>query len=256
MTTDRRSVLRIGSLGLGGSVFSLPQFLAAKAAAPALVKDRAVVFLFMHGGPSQTETFDPKMDMPSEIRSATGEVPTSLPGVTFGATFPKLAKLAHKLAIIRSFTTGNGNHDIKPIVGTNSLGANIGSLYSRVAGPTILDTGMPRNITLYPRAVDDTAMEAFTKFGDFASSGPLGASYAPFAPGAGGTLQADMTLNMSRTRLEDRRSLLKGLDHVKRALDEGAAAGLNGFQQQAFDTIFGGIAEAFDLSKEDPKTVA
>lgn len=256
MSFSRRSLLRVGSLGLGGGLFSLPRFLAAKAASPALVKDKAVIFLFMHGGPSQTETFDPKMDQPSGIRSATGEIPTSLPGVTFGSTFPKLARLAHKMAILRSFTTGDGNHDIKPIVGKNSLGANIGSLYSRVAGPTILETGMPRNVTLYPRAVDDSALEAFTKFGDFASSGPLGAAYAPFAPGAGGTMQADMTLRMSRRRMEDRRALLGELDQVKRAFDQGAAEGLSGFQQQAYDTIFGGIAEAFDLSKEDPKTVA
>ena len=253
---DRRSLLRIGSLGLGSSVFSLPQFLAAKAAAPGLVKDRSVVFLFMHGGPSQTETFDPKMDMPSEIRSATGEVPTSLPGITFGATFPRLARLAHKMAIVRSFTTGTGTHDIKPIVGKNSLGANIGSLYSRVAGPTVNETGMPRNVALYPKAVDDSAMEAFTKFGDFASSGSLGAAYAPFAPGAGGTLQADMTLRLDRARMEDRISLLGELDQAKRALDEGTADGLNGFQRQAFDTILGGIAEAFDLSREDPRTLA
>ncbi|MCB1230880.1 MAG: DUF1501 domain-containing protein [Verrucomicrobiae bacterium] len=256
VSVSRRSLLRVGSLGLGGSVFSLPQFLAAKAAAPALVKDKTVVFLFMHGGPGQAETFDPKMDQPSEIRSATGEIPTTLPGITFGSTFPKLARLAHKLAIIRSFTTGDGNHDIKPIVGKNSLGANIGSLYSRVAGPTVLDTGMPRNVALYPRAVDDSAMEAFTKFGDFASPGPLGAAYAPFAPGAGGTLQADMTLQISRRRLEDRRHLLGELDQTRRALDEGAAEGINGFQQQAFDTILGGIAEAFDLTKEDPRTIA
>jgi hypothetical protein len=254
--TDRRSFLRVGSLGLGGSVFSLPDYLAAKAAAPALVKDKSVVFLFMHGGPSQTETFDPKMDMPAEIRSATGEIPTSLPGVTFGSTFPRLAKLAHKMAIVRSFTTGDGNHDIKPIVGKNSLGANIGSLYSRVAGTTVGGSGMPRNVTLYPKAVDDGAMEAFTRFGDFASAGPLGTAYRAFAPGAGGTLQTDMTLRMSRHRLEDRRSLLGELDFAKRALDAGATAGLSGFQQQAFDTIFGGIAEAFDLSKEDPRTIA
>lgn len=114
---SRRSFLRVGSLGLGGGVLSLDQWLAAKSAAPGLVKDRSVVFLFMHGGPSQTETFDPKMDQPGGIRSATGEVPTSLPGVTFGATFPRLARLAHKLAIVRNFTTGTGAHDIKPIVG-------------------------------------------------------------------------------------------------------------------------------------------
>lgn len=257
LSTNRRSFLRVGSLGLGGTVISLPEFLAAKAAAPKLVKDKSVVFLFMHGGPSQTETFDPKMDMPAEIRSATGEIPTSLPGVTFGSTFSKLARHADKLAIVRSFTTGDGNHDIKPIVGKNSLGANIGSLYSRVAGTTVGGSGMPRNLTLYPKAVDEAAGEAFTRFGDFASSGPLGAPYRAFAPGAGGALQADMTLRrVSKNRLEDRRSLLYELDDAKRALDSGAAEGLNGFQQQAFDTIFGGIADAFDLSKEDPRTVA
>src|SRR5210317_756840 len=155
---SRRSVLKIGALGLGGGVFTLPQFLAAKSIQPGLVKDRSVVFLFMHGGPSQTETFDPKMDQPSGIRSATGEISTSLPGVTFGSTFPKLAKLAHKLAIIRSFTTGTGAHDIKPIVGKNSLGANIGSLYARVAGANDPTSGIPRNVALYPKAVDPEAM--------------------------------------------------------------------------------------------------
>lgn len=255
-SADRRSFLRVGSLGLGGSVFSLPQFLAAKSLKPELVKDRSVVFLFMHGGPAQTETFDPKMDMPSEVRSATGEVPTSIPGVTFGATFPRLAKLAHKLAVVRSFTTGAGTHDIKPIVGKNTLGANMGSLYAKVAGTSEPVTGMPRNVALFPRAVDDSAMEEILKFGNFHSAGPLGAAYAPFAPGSGGTMQTDMTLRFSKGRFEDRRALLGELDEVKRALDEGAADGLDGFQQQAFDTILGGISSAFDISKEDPKTIA
>ncbi|HBO52315.1 MAG TPA: DUF1501 domain-containing protein, partial [Planctomycetes bacterium] len=71
----RRSFLRIGSLGLGG--LSLSNLLAAKALAAeagSVVKDKSVVFLFMHGGPSQTETFDPKMAAPAGVRSVTGEV--------------------------------------------------------------------------------------------------------------------------------------------------------------------------------------
>ena len=86
---DRRSFLRIGSLALGG--LSLPHLLAAKARAAEsrqLLKDKSVIFLFLHGGPPQTETFDPKMTAPSEFRSTTGEVATSLPGVTFGGSFP------------------------------------------------------------------------------------------------------------------------------------------------------------------------
>ena len=191
---DRRSFLRVGTLGAGASALSLPQFLEAAALSPPMVKDRSVVFVFMHGGPSQTETFDPKMDQPSGIRSATGEVATSIPGLTFGATFPKLAKLAHKLAVVRSFTTGTGAHDIKPIVGKNSLDANIGSLYARVAGANDPATGMPRNVALYPKSVNPEAMEIIRKFGDFAATGPLGASYSPFEPGEGGPVENDMTL--------------------------------------------------------------
>ena len=253
---SRRAFLRVGTLGMAGTALSLPQFLAAKALHPALVKDRSVVFLFMHGGPSQTETFDPKMDQPSGIRSATGEVKTSLPGVTFGATFPKLAKLAHKLAIVRNFTTGTGAHDIKPIVGKNSLGANLGSLYAKAAGTTHPDHGLPRNIALYPRAVDPEAMAMIKTFGDFASAGPLGSAYAPYEPGEGAQMQADMTLKLARDRFDDRRLLLADLDTARRHLDDTGASGMSGFQGQAFDMVLGGIAEAFDVSKEDPRTLA
>ncbi len=86
---SRRDFLRIGSLGLGG--LALPELLAARAHGASTnraVHDRSVILLFLHGGPSQTETFDPKMDAPAGIRSATGEVATSLPGITFGGTFP------------------------------------------------------------------------------------------------------------------------------------------------------------------------
>ena len=254
----RRSFLRVGGLGLGG--LTLSQLLGWKAAAAQAglpVKDKAVVFLFMHGGPPQQETFDPKMDAPVEIRSSTGEVKTTLPGVTFGGTFQKLAKQAHRLAVVRSYTTGNGNHDIKPIVGKDSLSANIGSLYARVAGANVPATGMPRNVALFPRAVDPSTQERVKNFGDFLAYGPTGSACAPFAPGSGKNgLQHDMTMWMSRERLEDRMYLLKKIDSLKRAVDTGETAGLGDLQQQAVDMIMGGISEAFDLSKEDPRTLA
>ncbi|MFT5467688.1 MAG: hypothetical protein ACI8UO_002795 [Verrucomicrobiales bacterium] len=254
--SSRRSFLQVGSLGLGG--LTLPSLLQAQQLLPApMVKDKSVVFLFMHGGPSQYETFDPKMDAPSTIRSMTGEIPTSIPGVTFGPTFERLAKLANKLSIVRSFTTGTGSHDIKPIVGKNSLGANIGSLYSRVAGTNVPETGMPKNIALYPQAVDPEAMPAIMKFGNFEATGPLSSPYAPFAPGSKGGVQDDMKLQLPLERFDDRRLLFERLDATKRAFYEGgAAAGMSELQQQAFDTILGGIEGAFDLSKEDPRTLA
>src|SRR5687767_2932956 len=152
----RRDFLRIGGLGLGGLSLSNLLSAMAGAASPRPVTDKSVIFLFLHGGPSQIETFDPKMTAPPGIRSVTGELATSLPGVTFGGTFPKLAALADKLSIVRSFTTGDANHDIKPVVGRVTAGANLGSLYSRVAGASHPRTGIPTNVTLFPQAVDPT----------------------------------------------------------------------------------------------------
>src|SRR5882757_6027666 len=88
----RRDFLKVGSLALGG--LTLPAFLRDARAESPLARDKSVIFLFLHGGPSQFETFDPKMDAPSNIRSATGEVATKIPGVTFGGTFPRLAARA------------------------------------------------------------------------------------------------------------------------------------------------------------------
>lgn len=252
----RRELLRVGGLALGG--LTLGQLLASRAAAAqSIVKDRSVILLFLHGGPSQFETFDPKMSAPSGIRSVTGECATALPGVTFGSTYTKLAKLANRMSIVRSYAAGNANHDIKPMVCEQTLNANMGSLYSSVVGTNHPATGMPTNALLVPRSVDPSAQAANLQFGKFASTGNLGTAYAPFQPGAGGPLQSNMQLKISPDRLDDRRQLLAQLDGLRRHADAtGAMEGVDRFRQQAFDTIIGGVADAFDLSKEDPKTIA
>jgi Protein of unknown function (DUF1501) len=249
----RRQFLRAGALALGG--LTLADKFAVRAAAggeKSPLKDRSVIFLFMHGGPSQFETFDPKMDAPSNIRSATGEVKTTLPGITFGSTFQRLAKLAHKFSIVRSFATGDGNHDIKPVVGADTLKANMGSLYSIIAGTSRADTAMPTNVALFPRSVDPNAGAAVRNFGDFVSPGELSRTYAPFVPGAGADLQQDMRLNLPEGRFHDRRALLAALDDWKRWADgSDAVKGFSGFQQQAFEALHRGVFDAFDLSRED-----
>lgn len=254
----RRDFLRVGALTLGS--LSLPELLAVRAEASQnqrLLKDKSVVFVFMHGGPSQIETFDPKMSAPREIASVNGEIPTAIPGVTFGSSFPRLAALADRMTIVRSFKTGDGNHDIKPIVSRHTSGANLGTLYSRVAGANRPLSGMPTNVALYPQAVDDSTMPAIKLFGDFESTGGLGSGYAPFAPSNGGDLQQNMRLNLPMARLDDRRSLLSGLDGLQRQLDaSGVLETYDSLRHQAFDTILGGVAGAFDLSHEDPRTIA
>jgi len=255
----RRDFLRIGSLGLGG--LSLANLLATQAhgakAGVRPVTGKSVIFLFQHGGPSQFETFDPKMDAPAGIRSVTGEIPTALSGITFGSTFTRLAGLADKLAIVRSFRTGDANHDIKPVVGKATLGANLGSLFARVAGTNDPSSGMPLNAALFPRAVDPAAGPAVEQFGNFLSTGSLGMAYAPFVPGGSGQAQKDLELKLDPTRIDDRKNLLGSLDRIRRDLDAGGALpGVDRFQEQALQTILGGVAKAFDLSQEDAKTIA
>ena len=254
---SRRDFLRIGGLSLGGLTLSDYLRTTATAAGKSVMTDKSVVFLFMHGGPSQIETFDPKMTAPTGIHSINGEVQTALPGITFGATFPKLARLADKLSVVRSFVTGDGNHDIKPIVSADTLKANLGSLFTRVAGTVNPTTGMPMNAALFPQSVDAKAQPMQAGFGKFTDSGALGSAYAPFTPGSDGPFQQSLKLTLPRERLDDRRQLRLELDRIRRTVDvRGQADGLDKFQEQALDTILRGVADAFDLSKEDPKVIA
>ena len=220
------------------------------------LKDRSVIFLFMHGGPSQFETFDPKMDAPSHVRSATGEIPTTLPGITFGSTFQRLAKLAHKFSVVRSFATGDGNHDIKPILGVDTLQANMGSLYSSIAGPSRPNSAMPTNIALFPRSVEAKAQDVVKEFGNFEGTGELSRSVAPFVPGSGLDLQQNLRINLPEGRFHDRQGLLSSVDQWRRWMDDQASVQeFGGFQQKAFELLHRGVFDAFDLSREDPRLI-
>ena len=258
----RREFLRIGGLGLGG--FALPQLLATQARAstvPGAVRDKSVVLLFLNGGPPHIEFFDPKMTAPSEIRSITGEVPTRLPGVTFGGTFPKLAAMADQLTIVRSYGSGNSSHTYGKVLSAgNKLEATMSSLYAKVRGNNHPRTGMPTNTLILPEAIqgelklgsnfETKALPTMTQ------AGKLGPSYSAFNPAGGGQLQQDMELKVTPDRLQDRRSLLGYLDTLQRQVDRlGILDDANTYHQQAFDVIMRGVAEAFDLSQEDPRTL-
>jgi hypothetical protein len=258
---SRREFLRIGTLGLGG--LSLPQLLSARAFAAGnepITTGKSVIFLFLFGGPSQFETFDPNMSAPDGIRSVTGEIATSLSGVTFGSSFPQLAKRANRLAVVRSYVPGRdiSNHVICPIVHKKeTLGASLGALYSRMAGMTNPANGMPTNAALFPQSVNARCQPTRMDFGNFLATGPVGSAFAPFVPGGNSTLQQNMRLKIDRGRLDDRRHLLSQLDDVKRQIDTtGTMDAMDRIESQAFDVILRGAADAFDLSRESDKIIA
>lgn len=251
--TSRRDFLRVGGLGLGG--LSLANMLQGRASAATLGvsgSDKSVIWLWLGGGPTQIETFDPKMTAPSEYRSVTGEVKTVIPGVTLGGNFERVGQVADKMAFVRSFAHTNSGHS----GGThyvmtgydNRLADNgavadrpfLGSIVSRVRGTNNANTGIP----------------TYVRLGGIYADGPafLGTAYGPFDPG--GEARRNMSLSIDQSRLSNRRAMLAGIDNVKREIDrKGLMDGLDSFEEQAFSLILSRSQQAFDLKYEDPRVV-
>jgi uncharacterized protein (DUF1501 family) len=263
----RRDFLKAGALGgfgLGLGNLTLPGLLEAKAKALANgkpMRNKSVVLLFLQGGPPHIEFFDPKMSAPAEYRSITGEIPTKIPGVTFGSTFPQLAKMANKLAIVRSYQSRNGNHTYLDVTsGGNEMKAATSAVATRVGGTFDKASGMPNNCLVLPEAIQEN-LKLGSNFETGAlptltDPGTLGSTYSAFNPAGGGTAKENMELRISPDRLTDRKGLLGGLDGIKRNLDaDGSLESADYFSQQAFDVVTKGISSAFDVTKEDPKTL-
>ena len=261
----RRDFLRIGSLcGL-----TLPALLAAKAQAATAktgYKNKSVVFLFLQGGPPQIETFDPKLNVPDNIRSCTGEIQTNLPGVWFGGTFPKLAQRADKVAVVRSFASGQGGHNQIPILtGNHSSKAAMGSMCALGAGAFNMKTGVPMHTVLIPEAVQPD-LKLGKPTGTFglpgiesrvAGAGALGNVYKGFVRNGSREQLGNFSLKSPHDRFGDRFQLLGQLDGLRRQLDKtGELDGVSEIERQAHDLLLRGVSDAFDLSKEDPKTIA
>ncbi|MBM82913.1 MAG: hypothetical protein CMJ78_20310 [Planctomycetaceae bacterium] len=254
---SRRELLTAGGLALGG--LTLESLLSAKLQAGANgdsgISGKSVIFVFQQGGPTQHETFDPKIDAPQAVRTVTDCIQTSIPGVLFGEAMPKLAKLADRLTIVRSFQTNNGGHNIQPIVSKDSLEANIGVHYSRVVGATRPRTGMPTNAVLFPRAVAPDVARPSAR-GNLSATGDWGSAYAPFTPGGGGQLQKNMELKLAREKFDDRRELLSQLDRLNQLAQDTTYASVSEIQDQAYSVLLGGgIGRALDLTQEDAATI-
>lgn len=250
---SRREFLKIGALGAGA--LTLPGLLAARAHAKAAglpTKDTSVVWIWLGGGPTHVETFDPKLTAPAEYRSTTGEVSTSIPGVTLGGTFPNIARAADKMAFVRSFAhtnSGHGGGTHYVMTGYDNRTIDNGGLPTRPSIGSILARSRGAN---HPQ----TGMPTYVRLGGIATDGPafLGPAFAPFDPS--GQARKNMDLVVADERLSDRRVLLAGLDRFKQRADQDKLMeGLDRFEQQAFNLVLGQAPAAFDLKQEDPKLV-
>ncbi len=247
---SRRNFLRIGALGLGG--LTLPQLLRAEEQNGTGRSHKAVIMIFLPGGPAHQDTFDLKMDAPSEIRGEFRPIKTSVPGIEICEHLPKLARLMNRCAIVRSIVGATGGHDAVQCLTGRSVRnmppggwPSLGSVVSKIQGPA--NKSVPPFVGLSPKM-------GHMEWADAGTPGFLGVSHAPFKPDGSG--KQDMVLNgVTLDRLSDRRTLLNSFDKFRRDVDSsGAMAGLDAFNEQAFGLLTSSeLLSALDIEREDPR---
>lgn len=252
----RRGFLRLGALGLGG--LTLPELMRARAAHGTARRETAVILYWMAGGPSQLDTWDPKPAAPAEVRGPFASIPTRTPGVRVCELLPRQAQVSDKFTLVRSISHREFNHpDAAHLVQTGYHEANVqfrgqrfpaqGSIVARLRGAR--RPGLPPYVCI-PDAYD-------ARQGFFQRAAYLGGEYDPVnsggepsfrltSPEPSFALPADITI----TRSEDRRTLLRRLDATRRHADT-AVARMDAVYQRAYDLITSQPTRAaFDLSRE------
>ncbi|MBX9790970.1 MAG: DUF1501 domain-containing protein [Pirellulales bacterium] len=252
----RRNFLKIGGLALGG--LSLPQILRAEAASGAASgtagnSHKAIIMIFLPGGPPHQDMFDLKMDAPAEIRGEFKPISTNVPGLEICELFPRLAGMMDKFTVIRSIVGATGGHDSYQCLsgwGDGGLDArsghtSLGSAVAKLHGP--VDRAVPPFVSLAPRM-------GHTPWANPGEPGFLGKAYAPFKPDGEG--MANMVLNgVSLDRLSDRKTVLSQLDRIRSTCDgKGVMTGVDSFNERAFDVLTSSkLVEALDLGREDQR---
>jgi hypothetical protein len=240
---SRREMLLVGGLGLAGLTladwFRSQSVQARPPSGPQ--RDVSCIFLWLDGGPSHLETFDPKPDTPDTIRGPYGAIPTNVPGVHIGELLPMLARHMDKCAIIRSMNHGIDSHSPVPMLTgfpgeTTSYGAVVAKML-----------GFRGNMPPY--------VHVGTRLG--VGGGRLGAPYFPMeiADPTGSRVQMPqfaLSADIHADRFQERRDLLGAVDRMRRQAHQAEAVermDLN--YQRAIDILTSTrVRDAFDLGRE------
>ena len=275
----RRAALKAGFLGLGATGLGLPDLLRARATAGeahaphAGSGQKSVILIWLDGGPSQLETFDPKPEAPVEFRGPFGIAKTHTPGVFISELMPNLAQRFDKFSVVRSLHHDNGDHFAAAHwmttgrFGSTSVSQtqkypSVGSYVARVKGVT--RPGLPPYVGL-PSA------ETVYLFPGYLGAAYLGGQYNPFDVdresrylGAFGTQRVRSPKWLSSlsgtpeavANTAGKTALLRQFDTVRRDIDQsGLMETMDKFQQQALDLVLGSASRvAFDIDREDVKS--
>ena len=260
--TLRRDFLQLGLRGvLGYGLCDLMRLKASAADHPVAGKNVNCIMIWLDGGPSHYETFDPKPDAPAEIRGVFKTVPTCVPGVHFSEPVTKLAGVFDKFTVVRSICHKDPNH-------------GGGNHYMVTGAPTPVPVGCGAFVTFHPsmgsmvsydRGVRGGLPAYMAMPGNTRSGGPnfLGGQHAPFivsgSPNSDSFRVKDVVLpkEIAEDRMKSRRDLRAALDRMKRSHDkvvEDPTVEFDRFYEQGFDLVSSDKAQAaFDIQREDPK---
>ncbi|MBP88171.1 MAG: hypothetical protein CMJ64_15885 [Planctomycetaceae bacterium] len=252
---DRREFLQAGALGIGG--LTLSDLFVRRAVAGTQMKETSVILLYLHGGPSQLETYDLKPEAPIEYRSVFGAISTTVPGMDICDLFPRQAKIADKIAIVRSLHHEMSSHSdggievltgktpIKPDSTSTSKSdhPDLGSVTSKWRG--ISDAAVPPFVSIPNNLYMTRPTYLGLHHSGFQAGDPGGDKYVPPI--------GKLATGVDGNGLDDRRGLLKQLDRVRGDLDlQGNMQGNDHFRRMAFDMLTNpNVATAFDLEKEN-----
>ena len=256
LAPSRRSFVKAGVLGASG--LALGDLLRSDAEANGRTRANSVIILWMRGGPSHIDMWDPKPDAPVEYRGEFGVIETSVPGIRVSDLLPKTARIMHKWSMIRSLhhhDAGHSSGDQICFTGYNSgpspdenLYPSCGSIVSRQIGH--LTPRLPSYVMI-PRMVPGTG------------SAYLGVSHKPFETGVDPANDGPFNVpnfalptGVTLEQVGDRRGLLRDFDTLRRDIDQtGQVAALDRYNQQAWEMLTSPAARnAFDLDSE-PRSV-
>jgi hypothetical protein len=253
---SRRSFLKIGTLAMGASSLNLVDILRAESRQGRSSSQKAVINVFLGGGPPHQDMWEIKTEAPKEIRGEFKPIATNVTGIQICEEFPRIASMMDKFVAIRSVVGAKGGHDafqcqsgwdqrsLRSLGGRPSIGAVLAKLKGSI------DPAVPPFVGLAGRT-------GHMPWSDSGGPGFLGAAYNPFKPEGPG--MADMTLHgISRERLADRRRLLTSFDNLRRDIDNtGLMQGMDSDTEQALGVLTSSrLLQALDVSLEDPRVRA
>jgi hypothetical protein len=241
---SRRQFLRVGALGVGG--LTLPGLLRARAASGGSGAGKSVIMICLPGGPSHIDTYDMKPDAPEQVRGEFAPTATNVPGLSVCDLMPLQTRIADKLAVVRNMKFIQPDHQLHEVYTgypTAQGRPAFGSVVSRVTDDR--RSLLPRYISLslsdHPRTIAKAEIPTY-----------LGGAHRPFEPSASELPGAHVVGDLTASRLQTRKQLLRTFDALRRGVDARRDSDdTDIFTAQALEMVTSPeVRDAFDLTRE------